>query len=351
MTMPADGPVADLLRPEDLQAVVSAILVPLRVTAPVDENPDGRFRATVHSAHVGPVAVARIRGTAHHVEREARHITSTDRDLFKVTLFRSGSANVAQDDQKHHARPGDLTVFDTARPYDITVTSACDVVLIALPRAMLGTSAELISRRTATPIPCEAGARGVIAAFLTGMAERTDELPSGPSLHLANALVSLVIAAFTDSCPERAEVTADLADRIIAYALANLDDPALSVESAARHHGISPRYLHQLVRRRGITFAALVRRERLARIREDLKNPALATRTAAAIAARWGIHNPSHLSRAFKKEFGLTAAEIRRTACADTARAASASQRRFSAGGGGVRESNPPTARSVVHWF
>ena len=311
--MPAEGAAADLLRPEDLQAVASSILVPLRVTAPVDGISEGGFRATVDSAHIGPVVVARIRGTAHQVERKARHITSTDGDLLKVTLHRGGPANVAQDDRRHRAKLGDLVVFDTARPYDLAVTGACDVVVIAVPRTMLGTGAELISRRVATPVPCEAGTRAVIADFLSGLAERTDDLPSGLSLHLADALASLVVAAFTDTSPERVEVTADLADRIIAYALANLGDPALSVESVARRHGISSRYLHQLIQRRGVTFAAWVRRERLTRIRRDLQDPSLATRTAAAIAARWGIRDPGHLSRALKKEFGLTAAEIRRT--------------------------------------
>jgi methylphosphotriester-DNA--protein-cysteine methyltransferase len=52
---------------------------------------------------------------------------------------------------------------------------------------------------------------------------------------------------------------------------------------------------------------------RLTRIRRDLLDPALATRTAAAIAARWGM-DPGHLSRALRKEFGLIAAEIRRMA-------------------------------------
>src|SRR5262249_38671599 len=154
-------------------------------TAHEDGMPERGFRASVDSARIGPVAVARIRGTAHQVERAARHITSTDRDLFKVTLHRGGPANVAQDDRRLRAKLGDLVVFDTARPYDLAVTIACDVVVIGVPRTMLGAGAELIGRRVATPVSCEAGTRAVIAAFLSGVAERTDDSPSGPGRYLA----------------------------------------------------------------------------------------------------------------------------------------------------------------------
>lgn len=306
-----DFPVApgDLVRTEELQAAASSILVPLRVTAPADAG----FRVRVDSARVGPVTVARIRGTPHHVSREACRITSADSDLFKVILHQGGSAYAAQDDHRCLANPGDLMVFDTGRPYELSVVDACDVVVIGLPRAMLGPNADLISRRVAVPQPCDSGTRAVIARFLSGLADHIDDLPGTPGIHLADALASLIVTAFTDSRPE-VEVTSGLADRIIAYTLANLGDPALSVEAVARRHGISPRYLHELFRPRGITFAAWVRRERLTRIRRNLQDPALATRTTAVIAARWGIHDPGHLSRALKKEFGLTAVEIRNSA-------------------------------------
>ncbi|MFB9839279.1 helix-turn-helix domain-containing protein, partial [Actinoallomurus acaciae] len=110
---------------------------------------------------------------------------------------------------------------------------------------------------------------------------------------------------------EGAGATTDLVDRIRAHVLADLGDPGLCVESVARRFAISPRYLHERFRRRGITFAAWVRYERLVRIRRDLRDPALTARTATAIAARWGLRDTGHLSRALKREFGQTATEIR----------------------------------------
>jgi AraC-like DNA-binding protein len=304
--MAANG--VDHTCPADLQAVASSILVPLRVTAPAGRP----FRARLTAAVAGPLVAARIRGTAHVVSRQARSITSSDPGLLKVTFHRRGMAMVAQDGRENRVKPGDLVVVDTARPYHLAVDDLCDVVVIGVPRSFLGVQGDLISRRSATPLEAGSGTRAVVAATMSGLGDHIDGLPGPAGRHLGDALTSLLIAAFTETAAERADVASDLTERIIAYALANLADPTLSVASVARHHGISTSRLHQLFRRRGHTFAAWVRHERLRRIQRDLLDPDLAQQTAAAIATRWGIADPRHLGRALKAEFGHTAAELRR---------------------------------------
>ncbi|MFB9837672.1 AraC-like ligand-binding domain-containing protein [Actinoallomurus acaciae] len=280
-------------------------------------SPAMTLRTHVDSARVGPVTVARIRGGSPHPSCEVRRVISAERGRFAVTLYRSGTACGAQGGRPFQASAGDLVVLDTGRPYELSVAGASDIVAIELPHGMLGANTDLVGRYVATPQRCDRGAWAVLAAFLSGLADRINGLTDIADIHLADALVSLIVAAFAEPAPEPADVGEELTDRILAHALANLADPALSVDSVARRHGISPRYLHQLFRRRGLTFAAWVRRERLIRIRRDLLDPALATRTTAAIAAHWGIQDHGHLSRALKREFGLTAAGLRLIARGD----------------------------------
>jgi AraC-like DNA-binding protein len=85
------------------------------------------------------------------------------------------------------------------------------------------------------------------------------------------------------------------------------------VESVARAHGVSVRYLHKALAPTGSTLSAWIRRQRLERVCRDLVDESLRARTASAIAARWGITDTDHLSRALKAEFGMTAGEIRRS--------------------------------------
>jgi AraC-like DNA-binding protein len=273
----------------------------------------------------GRVTVARVRGLPRLVADEVRRVGAADRDLLTAALYHAGLAEAGRDEHRPRAKPGDLVVFDHDRPYDPAVIDARDVVVVALPGTMLGAGAGLVRRTVGRPQPCESGTRAVLAAFLSRLADHLGDLPGTAGEHLADALVCMLVTAVAETTTERAETTTeraettteragattDLFDRIRAHVLADLGDPELCVESVARRFAISPRHLHELFRRRGIAFAAWVRYERLARVRRDLRDPAMVTRTDRAIAARWGLRDAAHLSRALRREFGQTATEIR----------------------------------------
>jgi AraC-like DNA-binding protein len=298
---------------DELQAALSGALVPLRVKA----RADSQFRVDLAHTRIGPVVAARVRGSAHTVSREASQIASTDPDLVVVTLHRSRSARVAQDDRCARVSPGDLVALDTTRAFQLAVAECCDVVVLGLPRGMLGSHADRIARSTAVPVRSDTAVRTLISAFLTGLGDNTQHL-STTNIHLAEAVASLLIAALAGTTPQHVEVASTLTDRILAATLADLGDPALCAAAMARRHGISPRHLHNLLSQRGHTFAAWARQQRLRRIHHDLCDPSLAGRTAAAIAARWGIHDARHLGRALRREYGQTAAEIRSTGTSQT---------------------------------
>jgi AraC-like DNA-binding protein len=234
----------------------------------------------------GRVTVARVRGLPRLVADEVRRIGAADRDLLTVALYHGGLAEAVRDGRGAQAEPGDLVVFDHDRPYDPAVINARDVVVVALPGTALGAAAGLVRRHAARPQPCESGMRAVLAGFLSRLADHLTDLPGTAGARLADALICMLVTALTETTTERAGATTDLVDRIRTHVLAGLSDPELCVESVARRFAISPRHLHELFRRRGITFAAWVRYERLVRIRRDLRDPALAARTATAIAAR-----------------------------------------------------------------
>lgn len=59
-------------------------------------------------------------------------------------------------------------------------------------------------------------------------------------------------------------------------------------------------------------MAAWIRQRRLERCRRDLLDPALADLPVSAVAARWGLMNAAHFSRAFRAAYGLPPTEYRR---------------------------------------
>lgn len=295
---------------DELQTAASTILAPLAVTAPDADA----FRADIDAAAVGRAAVARIRGSGHQVARTSRAITSTDPELLKLTLHRSpGPAAVDQGGRQSRAHGGDFVVFDMTRPYRLAVGDGCDVMAVGITRGELGPHADTVARQAARRLPADTGAQAVLSAFLLGLGRHLDELAGPAQAHVGDALVSLLLAAFTENEPGRMDTATELVDRIRVYTLANISDPSLCVESVAAAHAISPRQLHRLFRRTGVPFATWLRGERLERVRRDLLDPAHDGRTTAAVAARWGIHDPRHLARALKSHYGQTARELRLT--------------------------------------
>jgi AraC-like DNA-binding protein len=101
--------------------------------------------------------------------------------------------------------------------------------------------------------------------------------------------------------------------RVHGFIEARLGDPGLSPGTIAAAHSISPRYLYKLFETQGTGVAAWIRRRRLERCRRDLLDPALADRPVSAIAARWGLTNAAHFSRAFRAAYGAAPSEYRLT--------------------------------------
>jgi AraC-like DNA-binding protein len=91
----------------------------------------------------------------------------------------------------------------------------------------------------------------------------------------------------------------------------NLADPDLGIGSIARAFGISSRTIHKLFEGEAQTAARLIWDRRLERCREEMADPAMASRSITEIAHLWGFSDSQHFSRAFKQRFGMTPRDYR----------------------------------------
>lgn len=74
---------------------------------------------------------------------------------------------------------------------------------------------------------------------------------------------------------------------------------------------ISTRYLHKLFEADGTTAGAWIRARRMERCRRDLADPMMASYSVSTIGARWGLLDPSRMSRLFRQAYGMSPREYR----------------------------------------
>ena len=299
----------DIGKAGELRETTSSAFGPVQVTA-AESRP---FWYEFESAHVGDVVVARIASSPCTVRRTS-HSAGKAR-MVKVVLQTRGRCDFEQGGRQSVLAPGHLSVFTCERPYEFTTREPAEVIVAGIPSGRLGSHVDVLRRQPTVRSPADSGTGQMVTGFfraMTGLLRRDGASLSGSAgRHLGDALTSLIIAQMVDA-PSVA-TDGDPAERILAYCTVHLADPSLSVASVARAHRMSVRYLHKLFQDREQSLAAWIRRRRLEGIKKDLADPALAHRTVASVAARWGVQGAPHLSRALRAEFGCTAADIRRT--------------------------------------
>jgi AraC family transcriptional activator of tynA and feaB len=210
------------------------------------------------------------------------------------------------------ALPTGVVIYDNAaiREFEQPVTRRW--VVVQIPKAALrnyGVRPEIFP-----------GVVGVdespVARLLTGMVHsltgETEVLPALAASAIRNALLELIIGAasgLTDVSPRRAASDA-LRQEIEHWIGERVRAETVSPAEAGAAHGLSVRSLHRLFADAGQTFGGVVRKVRVERAKRDL---ALTTDTVQTIAMRWGYADASHFCREFKRHYGITTREFRRS--------------------------------------
>lgn len=273
------------------------------------------FRGRIVGHRLGPLDLFRIRGDASAVRRTPHAIAAFDPERLTLLMAVSGRCSVQQGDAHALVGAGEISSYETSRPFAVGAPDPFELLLCAVPRAALGADADRAGRRTARRITSASGAGALAAPFLRELWQRLEDETVGPrDDHLADAALALLRALHAPEDAHdtaRATPAAAFVPQIKEYIERHLRDPALGPEQIARAHFISTRHLHKLFARERLTVSGWVRRSRLERCRRDLLDPALAGQPIAAIGARWGLPNHAHFSRVFRETYGCTPREAR----------------------------------------
>ena len=232
--------------------------------------------------------------------RERPEITRTRVEAVAALLILDGRERIAQGGRVADLGPGDLVLWDGARPSAFAVPGRLRKRTLLVPRAELAPRLPRLDRATAVRL--RGPAVGLFAAHLQAV---LDAPPLDSAAEAAAALAAVELLAAAAAPAGRAEagsLRAGVLARARAVAERRLGDPRLGPAALAAACGVSPRTLHQAFEEGGESVAAYVRRRRLERCRDDLLGGRAATVAEAAL--RWGFVSPAHFSRVYRARFG-----------------------------------------------
>ncbi|MEU9337289.1 helix-turn-helix domain-containing protein [Streptomyces sp. NPDC048290] len=311
-----DIPAAD--RFDWWQEMIDGEVMPLTTRSPNAE----RFRGSAETVTMPHSQVVGFRFSPVAARRSAPLIRRRDPEDYYLVLVHGSPIRLEQARGVACLGAGDMCLFSTSVPL------TCDCVdqgrqtrltLLRLSRTMLPLAGGRADRLLAEPLSTRAGAgsAALLGSYLAGLpsAART----CGPEelarlgmigVDLAAATLAGRLGATRDALPGAVRRTV-LRARIGTFIEHNLGDPELLPAAIAAHHHMSVRSLHLLFEGEVETVGAMIRRLRLERCHADLTDPALAHRTVAETAARWGFRHPADFSRAFRRAYGSPPSEVR----------------------------------------
>jgi AraC-like DNA-binding protein len=308
----ADVPVAS--RAEYVHEIVGAALGPLDVRAgDGNEVPDQVRVADLGTVRVGELSASKPGGA----DRRRRHIRMMDADLCKVDVVAQGEVVLEQDGRQARLRAGDFAFVDLSRPAHWTNAWSTQVVAIAFPRKLLPLRGDDVAGLTAVGLTADDGPDALFSSTARQVARHLDHLGPASGARVGTAALDLLTVALAGRLDRHRQVPDDISKRALilrvhAFIEDQLADPELSPLTIAAAHHVSVRSLYKLFEGEPASVAGLIRQRRLERCRRDLLDPSLGDVPVSAIAARQGLTNAAHFSRAFRAEYGASPVEYRR---------------------------------------
>ncbi|MFB6672126.1 helix-turn-helix domain-containing protein [Streptomyces sp. NPDC056390] len=288
----------------DWRQAVSRTFVPLEM----ERSGLGPFHGSLRKRLLTDLTVCEMSASGHTFHRAPHLITRDGGPAYKLCLQLSGSGLLIQDGREAVLRPGDLAIYDVRRPYTRQFSADFQCMALMFSGDMLDLPTEAVQQLNAVRIAADDGLGGVVSSFLAQVTQNLEQITTASGRRLAHNIVdiisTLIVHELGIDSRARATAASELLHDVMEFIDANLSDPELGPAKIASAYFISTRHLHNLFRGQGTTVAAWIRSRRLERCRRDLLDPLHRDRPVAAVAARWGITEPSHFNRAFKATFG-----------------------------------------------
>lgn len=274
-----------------------------------------KFYGRINWHKIGDVVLSDICSTRSVVARESRQIRASADNLIQINFQLEGTGTVVQDGREVLTRPGEVTLYDSARPYEMRFDGPFRQLSVDFPRALLQGRLNCSERVTARGFSGTEGPGRFLYSYVQSLVMRKNDEDLLIASHLQENLFSLLYTALISLDQAGKNNDSDsrtmILSRVKAHIKANLSDPTLSPVNTAKANGLSLRKLYYLFENEGTTVARFIQDSRLEQCRKEIEAANMPQRSICDIAMAWGFKDPAHFSRAFRDRFGLTPRDCR----------------------------------------
>ncbi len=277
---------------------------------------DQVFSGELLSTRIQDVTFSLVRGREHQTYRTPSLIRRFNHEVVFITQQMRGISSISQDCRKSIVGPGDITCFDSTRPFIGGQYSDYEQILIHVPRNQWIRRFGRTELITAKAVSANTPLARLVSKMLQEIVSLVDKVERTTAHRLLDVTLSLLMAAFGElvSQPDTRQSDSRMAllYRAKMFIEENLHDPDLNPVKVAASLRIGERYLQELFHDEDMSVGKWIWEMRLEKCRQDLSDPMLSGKSVSEIAFNYGFSNFSHFSRRFKAAFSMTASEFRR---------------------------------------
>lgn len=274
-----------------------------------------RARATIH--HSARFSV--LRATTSQVDHDASSRKMIANDKVSLVWIPSCRARASQLGRSADLDPGDALLMSHGDAGGLAFSGNCRYMAVALPKSALAPLVPDIGALFGRRVPGANSALRLLLRYLELAQEDHDAAGQELQILLADHVSDLVALALgaTRDATELARTRGLTAARFTAMkddirrACRQLD---LSIHDVAARHNVTPRYVQRVFEEAGITFTQYLTEQRLLSAHKALRRPASAPVTISTVAYESGFSDVSHFNRVFRRRFGCTPSDMRKSA-------------------------------------
>jgi AraC-like DNA-binding protein len=265
---------------------------------------DRPFSAKLQRINAGPLQVSDIRFSPMRNNRTRDLLRSRPNENFFVALMVAGHGRLVQDQRCATPGPGDVVIYDSARPFTWAFDHDSRMLIGQLPRRLLTSRIPASDQIAARTLRCGEPCASLVASVLNETI-RLDAAPDETALQRLGASLADTLAAALEFGLTQGKHSLghqDLLDRAKAVLLRHIEDPDFDFSRLVSELGVSGRTLCRVFAADGTTAIRWLWRQRLEHAHRLLDERRVSTVSQAAM--RSGFNDLSHFTRAFKTRYG-----------------------------------------------